>query len=59
VRGLRAFLLGAALTYFFDPQNGTGRRKALIKRLARLRRDPVKPDLDSELAGQAQAVAAD
>ena len=59
MRGLRAFLLGAALTYLFDPQNGTSRRKALIKRLARLRRDAARPDLDSELAGQAQAVSAE
>ena len=59
MRGLRAFLLGAALTYLFDPQNGAARRKALIKRIARLRRDTSSPDLDTELAGQAQAVSAE
>jgi hypothetical protein len=57
MRRLRLLLLGAALVYFFDPQNGKTRRQALAKRLAELRRDGgAKPDLSQELAGQAQAV---
>jgi len=57
MRRLRLLLLGAALAYFFDPDNGTSRRKALVKRLAQARSDRVaKPDLSDELAGQAQAV---
>ncbi len=38
MRRLRFALLGAALAYFFDPDNGKARRKAAIKRLAALRR---------------------
>jgi osmotically-inducible protein OsmY len=34
---LRYAALGAALAFFFDPQNGRARRKDVIKRLARLR----------------------
>jgi hypothetical protein len=60
MRRLRLLLIGAALAYFFDPQNGTARRKALVKRAAELRRDRIaKPDLSQELAGQAQAVRAE
>jgi hypothetical protein len=60
MRRLRLLLLGAALAYFFDPENGTNRRKALIKRLAEVRRDrTAKPDLSEDLAGQAQAVGAE
>ena len=35
---LRLIALGAALAYFFDPDNGTERRKAAIKKLAAGRR---------------------
>ena len=34
---LRYAALGAALAYFFDPQNGRERRKDVIKRVAKLR----------------------
>jgi hypothetical protein len=37
VRRLRFALLGAALAYFFDPDNGSKRRTAAVKRLAKLR----------------------
>ena len=33
---LRYAALGAALAYFFDPQNGRARRKEMIKRIVRL-----------------------
>jgi hypothetical protein len=60
MRRLRLLLIGAALAYFFDPENGASRRKAVIKRLAELRRDrAAKPDLNQDLAGQAQAVGAE
>ena len=60
MRRLRLLLLGAALAYFFDPDNGKVRREALAKRLAELRRQrAVEPDLSQELAGQAQAVGAE
>ena len=60
MRRLRLVLLGAALVYFFDPENGKSRRTALVKRLAELRRNRVpQPDLDQDLAGQTQAVAAE
>ncbi|HSC50271.1 MAG TPA: hypothetical protein VLD16_08420 [Gaiellaceae bacterium] len=60
MRRLRLLLLGAALAYFFDPDNGKTRREALAKRLAELRtRRAVEPDLSQELAGQAQAVGAE
>jgi hypothetical protein len=36
MKKLRFAALGAALAYFFDPQNGARRRKALVKRLAAL-----------------------
>jgi hypothetical protein len=51
VRRLRFALLGAALAYFFDPDNGNARRKALIKRLAGLRSQP-RPELADDLVGQ-------
>ncbi|HET7758654.1 MAG TPA: hypothetical protein VFK62_01935 [Gaiellaceae bacterium] len=57
MRRLRLLLIGAALAYFFDPENGKARRDALVKRLAELRRDRVsKPDLSQDLAEQTQAV---
>jgi hypothetical protein len=60
MRRLRLLLIGAALAYFFDPENGANRRKAAIKRLAELRRDrAAKPDLNQDLAEQAQAVGAE
>jgi hypothetical protein len=52
VRRLRFALLGAALAYFFDPDNGKSRRKAAIKRFAELRSEP--PELAGDLAGQAR-----
>jgi hypothetical protein len=60
MRRLRLLLIGAALAYFFDPENGATRRKGLIKRLAELRRDRAsKPDLSQDLTEQAQAVGAE
>ena len=60
MKRLRMLLLGAALAYFFDPQNGKTRRKALTKRLVDLRRDRgARPDLSQDLAEQAQAVGAE
>jgi hypothetical protein len=52
VRRLRFALIGAALAYFFDPDNGKSRRKAAIKRFAELRSEP--PELAEDLAGQAR-----
>jgi hypothetical protein len=60
MRRLRLLLLGAALAYFFDPENGKARRDALVERLAQLRRDrAAKPDLSQDLAEQAQVVGAE
>jgi hypothetical protein len=59
MRRLRLLLIGAAFAYFFDRENGQRRRKAVVKRLAELRRDRAKPDLSEDLAGQAQAVRAE
>jgi hypothetical protein len=56
VRGLRLFLLGAALTYFFDPDNGKKRRKAATKRLAELRAKPPEK-LADDLVGQVHDTA--
>jgi hypothetical protein len=56
VRRLRCALLGAALAYFFDPDNGTARRKALVKRLAELR-SKAPAELSDDLAGQARDAA--
>jgi gas vesicle protein len=53
VRRLRYALIGAAVGYFFDPDNGSKRRKGAIKRLAELRSEP-RPELADELAGQAR-----
>jgi hypothetical protein len=53
VRRLRFALIGAALAYFFDPDNGKSRRKAAIKRLGELRGEP-RPELSEDLAGQAR-----
>ena len=52
---LRFALIGAALAYFFDPDNGTKRRKAVIKRLAELRAQR-RPELADDLVGQTRAV---
>ena len=60
MRRLRLLLIGAALVYFFDPENGKTRRDALVKYLAGLRRDhAAKTDLSQDLADQAQAVGAE
>jgi len=53
VRRLRFALLGAALAYFFDPDKGKSRRKAMIKRLANLRSKP-SAGLTDDLVGQAR-----
>jgi hypothetical protein len=50
VRSLRFALFGAALAYFFDPDNGKSRRNAAIKRLGELR---AERELADELVGQA------
>ncbi len=34
IRRIRLIALGAALAYFFDPENGKQRRKAAVKKLA-------------------------
>ncbi len=52
---LRLIALGAALTYFFDPDNGKRRRKVAIDRLAGLARRHGKR-LARGAASQAQAV---
>ena len=55
MRRLRFALLGAALAYFFDPDNGKERRKAVVKRLADLRSDRIEsPDLSDDLAASAR-----
>ena len=53
MRRLRFALVGAALAYFFDPDNGAKRRKAAIKRLGELRAKP-RTELAEDLAGQAR-----
>jgi hypothetical protein len=53
MRRLRLLLLGAALAYFFDPDNGKSRRKAATERLIELRARR-RPELADELAGQAR-----
>ena len=58
MRRLRFALIGAALAYFFDPDNGTKRRKAAIKRLAELRANR-RPELAEDLVGQTRDVQAE
>ena len=53
MRRLRFALIGAALAYLFDPDNGKARRKAAIKRLAELRSKPPA-ELTDDLVGQAR-----
>jgi hypothetical protein len=53
---LRLLLVGAALAFFFDPQHGHARRRALGERIARLR--GARRDLSDELVEQAQSAAA-
>jgi osmotically-inducible protein OsmY len=55
-RRLRLIALGAALSYFFDPQNGKRRRKMAIDRLAGLSRRHGKR-LAKGAAAQAQGLA--
>ena len=57
MRRIRFALLGATLAYFFDPDNGSKRRKAAIKRLAALRRGDARPELAEDLVGQARETA--
>jgi hypothetical protein len=54
---LRLLLVGAALAYFFDPQHGGARRRALREQLARLRGAGGPRDLSDELVEQAQSAA--
>jgi hypothetical protein len=53
MKSLRYAVLGAALAYFFDPQNGRQRRKDVIKRLAKLR-SGGQEELVDDLVGRAQ-----
>ena len=48
--------LGAALAYFFDPDNGKKRRKAATTRLAALRSGPPAT-LADDLVGHARDAA--
>ena len=57
MRRLRFALLGAALAYFFDPDNGRARRKAAIKRLSAMRRGDAQAELADDLVGQARETA--
>jgi len=50
---LRYAALGAALAYFFDPENGRERRKTVIKRLAALR-SGGEPELVDDLVERTQ-----
>lgn len=54
MRSFRFAVLGAALAYFFDPQNGRQRRKAVIKRVATLR-SGGQQELVDDLVGRAQS----
>jgi hypothetical protein len=54
-RGLRLIALGAALTYFFDRENGKRRRKVAVDRLAGLTRRHGKRLLKGTVS-QAQAL---
>ena len=54
---LRLIVFGAALAYFFDPENGQERRKAVVKRLADLRSKGEQlesPELSDDLAAPAR-----
>ena len=51
---LRYAALGAALAYFFDPENGRERRKAAIKRVASLRSGGGEPELVDDLVERTQ-----
>jgi hypothetical protein len=57
MRRLRFALIGAALAYFFDPQNGAARRLRAKERLAGLSNRRPQPELSDELVGQAQTAA--
>jgi len=60
VRRLRLVALGAALAYFFDPDNGPERRKAAIKKVVRAadgvrqKAGSAKPE-DEQLARKVEA----
>jgi hypothetical protein len=54
MKSLRYAVLGAALAYFLDPQNGRQRRKDVIKRLAKLRSGGRQEELVDDLVGRAQ-----
>jgi osmotically-inducible protein OsmY len=59
-KALRFAALGAALAYFFDPDNGRRRRKATVKRLAvfaRRRREKAQalPPDDATLARKVES----
>jgi hypothetical protein len=61
MKRLRFAVIGAALAYFFDPQNGARRRSRALERLAGLAgrhtgAGDAQPDLGEELAGQAKDV---
>jgi osmotically-inducible protein OsmY len=49
-RRLRLIALGAALTYFFDPENGKRRRKVTIDRLSGLARRHGKSAIKGSVA---------
>ena len=54
---LRLIAFGALLAYFFDPDNGKERRKAVVKRLAELRGagdQPKSAELSDDLAAAAR-----
>jgi hypothetical protein len=54
MKSLRYAVLGAALAYFLDPQNGRQRRKDVIKRLAKLRSGGRQEELVDDLVGRTQ-----
>ena len=62
MKGLRFAALGAALAFFFDPQNGARRRAALRERLSALARRGrerlEQPEMSEELVNKAQSVQA-